>query len=62
MGEQVSRARRTTTTNERGERELMSTADFADFYSMVQQVGAEAGIDVPSPVKTNPNEMRGIAA
>lgn len=49
MGEQVSRARRTTTTNEAGERDVMPTADFARFYDMVQQVGAEAGIDVPSP-------------
>ena len=61
-GQLVTRPVRTTTTNEQGERELMSTAEFARFYELVQQVGAEAGIDVPSPVKTNPNEMRGVAA
>ncbi len=50
MGEQMSRACRTTTTNECGERDVMSAADFARFYDMVQQVGAEAGCDVPSPI------------
>jgi hypothetical protein len=49
MGEQISRARRTTTTNEQCERDVMPAADFADFYDMVQQVGAECGCDVPSP-------------
>lgn len=49
MGQTVSRARRTTTTNEQGERDVMPAADFARFYDMVQQVGAEAGVDVPSP-------------
>jgi hypothetical protein len=49
MGELVSGPRRTTTTNEQGEREVMPAADFARFYDMVQQVGAEIGVDVPSP-------------
>lgn len=49
MGQAVSRPFRTTTTNEHGERDVMPAADFARFYDMVQQVGAEAGIDVPSP-------------
>lgn len=49
MGQTVSRARRTTTTNEQGERDVMPAADFARFYDMVQMIGAEAGVDVPSP-------------
>lgn len=49
MGQKVSRARRTTTTNEQGERDLIDAATFARFYDMVQRIGAEAGIDVPSP-------------
>lgn len=49
MGQVMTRPRRTTTTNEAGERDVISAADFARFYDMVQMVGAEAGIDVPSP-------------
>jgi hypothetical protein len=49
FGERRRRPRRTTTTNEQGEHDVLSTRDFAAFYEMVQQVGAEAGIDVPSP-------------
>ena len=49
MGEQVSRPIRTTTTDANGEPDIMPTVDFADFYAMVQQVGAEAGVDVPDP-------------
>jgi hypothetical protein len=49
FGQQRRRPRRTTTTDEFGERDVIATADFAQFYEMVQQVGAEAGIDVPSP-------------
>lgn len=49
MGQIVTRPRRTTTTNEAGERDVMPAADFARFYDQVQQVGAEIGIDVPSP-------------
>lgn len=49
MGEKVSRPRRTTTTNEAGEREVIDRATFARFYDMVQRVGAEIGVDVPSP-------------
>lgn len=49
MGEVISAPRRTTTTNEQGERDVMPAADFARFYDMVQQVGAEIGVDVPSP-------------
>jgi hypothetical protein len=49
MGETVSRPRRTTTTNESGERDVIDAAQFARFYDLVQQIGAEAGVDVPSP-------------
>lgn len=49
MGEQISRAARTTTTNEAGDRDVMPAGDFARFYDLVQMVGAEAGVDVPSP-------------
>ena len=49
MGQTVTRPRRTTTTNEAGERDVIEAAEFAKFYDHVQQVGAEAGVDVPSP-------------
>ena len=57
MGESVSAPRRTTTRNERGERDVISRQDFSDFYRMVQQVGAEAGVDVPDP-----DPMHGVMA
>lgn len=40
---------RTTTKNERGEREEITMDVALDFYSFVQQKAAENGIDVPSP-------------
>ncbi len=40
---------RTTTTNERGERDVIDTARMADFYAFVQRRAAEYGIDVPDP-------------
>ena len=40
---------RTTTTNERGERDLIDTATMAQFYAFVQRKAAEFGIDVPDP-------------
>ena len=49
LGQCIVRPVRTTTTNEDGEREVMDAAEFAKFYDMVQMVGAEAGVDVPSP-------------
>jgi len=48
-GQVITRPYRTTTRGPDGERDLMLTRDFADFYAMVQMVGAEAGIDVPDP-------------
>jgi hypothetical protein len=48
-GEIVSKPYRTTTTGPDGRRDVLGTADFARFYDMVQQAGAEAGIYVPDP-------------
>ncbi|KAF1006762.1 MAG: hypothetical protein GAK28_02438 [Luteibacter sp.] len=49
FGQQRRRPRRTTTTNEQGEREVLGKRDFAEFYNLVQRIAAEAGIDVPDP-------------
>lgn len=46
---------RTTTVNEHGERDLVDSAVMAEFYGFVQRIGAEFGIDVPSP---EPEEFR----
>ena len=40
---------RTTTTNERGEREEIDTVTMAKMYDFIQRKAAEYGIDVPSP-------------
>jgi hypothetical protein len=40
---------RTTTTNERGEREEIDRERAADMYSFIQRLAAEHGIDVPDP-------------
>lgn len=48
-GQIIKRPYRTTTTGPDGKRDVMPPNDFARFYDMVQMVGAEAGIDVPSP-------------
>lgn len=47
LGQQ--RPRRTTTTNERGDREVIDTRTMADFYDFIQRRAAEFGIDVPAP-------------
>lgn len=49
MGRIISKPWRTTTTNEDGQRDVMPAHDFARFYDAVQQIGAEAGVDVPDP-------------
>jgi len=41
--------RRTTTKDEHGKRSKVDTKTFADFYSFVQQKGAELGVFVPDP-------------
>lgn len=58
LGEVERRPFRTTTTNDQGERDVISPDEFARFYDMVQRVGAEAGVDVPSP---DPNYWRQAA-
>lgn len=46
------RPKRTTTTNELGERDVIGKLDFARFYEFVQQVAAEKlGVNVPDPDK-----------
>ena len=47
----VTRPKRTTTTNEDGERSVMSKTEFADFFAFVQQKAAGIGcfIDDPDP-------------
>ncbi len=51
-GRNVIRPKRTTTTDERGHRDVISKLDFANFYSFIQQVAGEHwGIDVPDPDK-----------
>lgn len=49
FGKKVIKPRRTTTTDEEGNRSLLSTMEFRDFYSFVQQKGAEIGCWVPDP-------------
>lgn len=49
MGKARLRPLRTTTHNEDGDRDVLSTADFADFYDFVQRRSAENGFDVPDP-------------
>lgn len=41
--------RRTTTRDENGKRDVISTADFADFYLFIQQRCAENGLYIPDP-------------
>lgn len=40
---------RTTTTNERGERDTIDTVTMAKFYEYIQRTAAEYGIYVPDP-------------
>ena len=44
---------RTTTRNEYGKRDLLSTEEMADFYSFVQQTMADFGIYVPDPISND---------
>ncbi|GLQ96429.1 hypothetical protein [Dyella mobilis] len=43
------RPRRTTTTNECGERDVIDTVTMSQFYDFIQRKAAEFGIDVPDP-------------
>lgn len=48
--DQVKRKpRRTTTRDESGSRNVISTVDFADFYLFIQQRCASVGVNVPDP-------------
>lgn len=49
MGQVVTRPFRTTTTDENGRRDVIPAGQFVEFYAMVQQIGAEAGVYVPDP-------------
>jgi len=40
---------RTTTINERGEKDEITTIDALEMYSHIQQIAAEYGVDVPNP-------------
>jgi hypothetical protein len=40
---------RTTTTNFRGERDVLSKQDFSDFVAYIQRFGAEHGVIIPDP-------------
>ncbi len=56
FGALISKAYRTTTTDENGRRDVIGTEAFARFYTMVQQVGAEAGVHVPDPIPQRDTE------
>lgn len=49
FGLRKKRPRRTTTTDEHGRRNVLSTVEFMDFYSFIQRRMAEYGIYVPDP-------------
>lgn len=49
MGRRFMKPRRTTTTDESGNRKLLSTVEFNAFYKFIQQKGAEIGCWVPDP-------------
>jgi len=49
FGEITVRPRRTTTTDENGQKSKLSTVEFNAFYAFVQQKGAEIGCWVPDP-------------
>jgi hypothetical protein len=49
LGAKFIRPRRTTTTNERGERDVLSREDFSRFFSFIQQKAAEIGCYIEDP-------------
>jgi hypothetical protein len=51
LGVKQKKPRRTTTTNEFGERDVLSREDMSTFYNFIVQTAAEAGcyIDDPNP-------------
>lgn len=52
FGQLRQRPFRTTTTDENGKADVIPAEEFGRFYDMVQEVGAEAGVDVPDPDPT----------
>lgn len=49
FGQTIVRPVRTTTTDEDGRADKISTAQFSEFYALVQRIGAESGVYVPDP-------------
>jgi len=49
LGVQKKKPRRTTTTNERGERDVLSREKFAEFYAFIEMKAAELGCYIESP-------------
>jgi hypothetical protein len=49
MGKRKARPRRTTTTDEAGKRDVLSTVAFMDFCEFVKQRAAEQGCVLPDP-------------
>lgn len=44
------RPRRTTTTNEKGDKDLLTTVEFNEYYETIQRIAAiEIGVVVPDP-------------
>lgn len=48
-GHKKRKPRRTTTKDENGKRDVLSTVDFMEFYAFVQRKSAELGVFVPDP-------------
>lgn len=60
FGKRKRKPRRTTTTDGNGNRDVLSTFEFADFYSFIQQrMAEELGLNVPDP---NPHWRERAAA
>lgn len=49
MGAWTRRPKRTTTTNEQGERDVIDKLRMAEFYDFIQDRAAKVGFDVPDP-------------
>jgi hypothetical protein len=57
-GRSESVPRRTTTTDENGKRDVMSSADFCDLVILVQATAAAAGVDIPDPCEQVPERFK----
>lgn len=49
MGRIKMKPFRTTTRDDKGKRDVISTLEMADFYAFIQRKSAENGFDVPDP-------------